>query len=268
MDISCVLLTWNSERYITSCLGSLITALKEGNLTYQIFIVDNGSRDKTVSILQTFQARNPEQIYPIYLQTNTGTTYSRNLALKQAIGRYVCIMDSDVEVTTGVFAYLTRTLESHSKIGLVAPKLLYPSGSLQKSTDVFPTITRKILRYFFLKALERREHKFAVHANSTTQRVQEVDYAISAMWLLKHEVVERIGLLDEKIFYAPEDVDYCLRIWKAGYTVVYDTSVSCVHHTQEISRGFRLNRAMLDHTLGLVYYFRKHRYVFRKPKVR
>ncbi len=94
-----------------------------------------------------------------------------------------------------------------------------------------------------------------------------VDYVISAMWVLKKEVLEKVGYLDENIFYAPEDVDYCRRLWLSGYSVVYDTRVSAIHHAQEISRGFKLNNATSSHIKGLIYYFWKHRYVF-SPSIR
>ena len=71
-------------------------------LTYEIFIVDNGSKDKTIDLLDRLQVKHPETIKLIFLNQNTGTTYSRNLALKKATGNYICIMDSDVEIFPGV----------------------------------------------------------------------------------------------------------------------------------------------------------------------
>jgi GT2 family glycosyltransferase len=265
MDISFILLTWNSERYIKKCLESLLESLSSLSYMTEIFVVENGSTDNTGSLLKIFQSNHPEQIFPIYLKKNTGTTYSRNLALKKAKGRYICIMDSDIEVSSEVFPTLLHTLRENEKIGLAAPRLVYPNGRLQKSTDVFPTIFTKFFRYLFLKAIEQREHNATISAERQNA-VREVDYAIAAMWLLKQEVAQQVGLLDEHIFYAPEDVDYCLRIWQAGYSIVYNPTVSCIHHTQEISRGFRINKAMLSHIQGLAYYFKKHRYLFSRPK--
>ena len=261
IELSFVLLTWNSERYIRKCLEALLADMAENQLTYEVYVIDNGSQDRTTSILREFQTLRPKQIIPIFLEKNTGTTYSRNLALKQAKGIYICIMDSDVEITPGAIKALSDTLKDKANVGLVAPKLVYPNGTLQKSTDAFPTILTKVLRYFFLKAIEKRENM-----RQPADGLREVDYAISAMWMLKREVLERVGLLDEKIFYAPEDVDYCFRIWKAGYQILYNPSVSCVHHTQEISRGLKINRATVNHICGLLYYFRKHQYFFKPPR--
>ncbi len=269
MDISFVLLTWNSEKYIKKCLDSLFISLFSESFSHEIFIADNGSKDATVSIIKSYQNQYPGCIRPIFLDRNTGTTYPRNLALKQANGRYIVIMDSDVEIHKGTISGLINNLDMNKNIGLAVPRLFYPNGNLQKSTDHFPTVFTKIFRYFFLKFMEKQENK-TVHEISRSHALRgnalcEVDYAISALWVMKREVLERVGLLDENIFYSPEDVDYCLRIRKAGYKILYNPMVSAVHHTQEISRGFKINRAKLSHIRGLFYYFRKHGYYFRKP---
>jgi GT2 family glycosyltransferase len=265
MDISCVILSWNSEPFIAKCLSTLILDLEQSGLSFEIFVVDNGSRDQTVPILNALQGQHPDRIVPLCLDHNTGTTYSRNLALRRANGRYICILDSDIEVLPGAIGRLIHTLEQDGHIGLVAPKALYPNGNLQKSTDVFPTLFTKAIRYLFLKLIEKHNNSRAKELTAQRSTPFEVDYAVSAMWVFKRELLERVGFLDERIFYAPEDVDYCLRIWKAGYKIVFDPAATCIHHTQEISRR-RINRAAMQHILGLCYYFRKHRYLFVRPK--
>jgi len=260
MNISFVLLTWNSERYIEKCLDSVFADVSNSRFSFEIFITDNGSKDKTVEILNSFRKKYPDRINLIFLKKNMGTTYSRNLALKKAKGDFIIIMDSDVEVFPGTVEKLINTLGKNGKAGLTCPKLLYPKGTLQKSTDNFPTIFTKIFRYFFLKKIEKRDNR------NLRLELREVDYAISAMWVLKREVLEKVGLLDENIFYAPEDVDYCMRIWKAGYRILYNPDVSCIHHTQEISRGLKINRSTIAHVRGLFYYFRKHNCLFKRPK--
>ena len=263
MDISVIILTWNSEKHLSRCLDTLLLDLCSDRFSYEVFIVDNGSSDNTISIIKSFDVQYPHHIIPIYLSANTGTTYSRNLALKQARGDYVIIMDSDIEIyQQGTIRRLLDTFHD-KKIGLVVPKLLYSNGSLQKSTDVFPTLFTKVFRYFFLKWIEKKGQTL-----NQASGLSEVDYAISALWVLKKEVLKNVGLLDENIFYAPEDVDYCLRIWLAGYKIVYNSEVSAIHHAQEISRGLKINQATINHIKGLVYYFKKHKYVLSRPRIR
>lgn len=261
MDLSFVILSWNSKRHLQRCLPSIMTSLDGEKYKYEVFIIDNGSKDGSVEFINDFNVRYPSLVKPMFLERNRGTTYSRNLALKKATGKYIVILDSDVELKDGVVEKLTAFLENNRSAGMVVPKLLYGNGALQKSTDDFPTFISKLYRYFFLKALEKRENQSA-----REERARRVDYAISAFWVVRREVREKVGLFDENLFYAPDDVDYCLRIWKSGYEILYVPQVYAIHYAQEISRGFKLNKALLEHVKGLVYYFIKHRYCFRKPR--
>ncbi|MFX0204105.1 MAG: glycosyltransferase family 2 protein, partial [Candidatus Hodarchaeota archaeon] len=246
IKISFILLTWNSEKYLGKCLNSLLANLRGSQFSHEVFIVDNGSKDTTVPMINSYLVRHPDVIVPIFLETNKGTTDSRNLGLRRARGRYIGIMDSDVEIPEGTIIQLVSTLEENENAGLVAPKVVYPNGNYQKSTDALPTVFTKLFRWFFLKSIEKKE-------KSQKQKVDlcEVDYAISAMWMLKSELLQIVGLLDENIFYAPEDLDYCVRVRQAGYKVLYDPRVAVVHHAQEISRGLRINRATVSHLKGL-----------------
>lgn len=261
MQLSIIMLTWNSDRYISECLQSIIDSIHLPQNEYEIFVVDNGSQDQTRAQIELYQQRYGTLIKSILLDSNTGTTYPRNLALKQSSGTYIAVMDSDMEINADTFKTLITTIEKNQRAGLVAPKLIYGSGALQKSTDQFPTLIHKIYRYLFLKQIELREDK-AKH----TLRTGKVDYAISAFWLFRRELLERIGYLDEKFFYAPEDVDFCLRVWKDGQQVLYVPESQAIHYAQELSRGLVFNKALAEHLRGMLYFFSKHRYVIRKPR--
>jgi GT2 family glycosyltransferase len=257
------MLAWNSANYLQKCLSSIFEDLSRSLLAFEVFVIDNGSRDQTREIIETFKARYPRQLHTTFLPQNVGTTVSRNLALKKARGEAIVVLDSDIEIVTpGTFQGLVDSLRGSPGTGLVAPRLVYNSGKLQKSIDRFPTLQSKFLRFFFLKSIEKWEAK-----NAAMQTPLEVDYAISAFWVIRGKILETVGLLDEQIFYAPEDVDFCLRIWQAGYKVVYFPTITCIHHAQEISRGLKFNKAMMQHFGGLIYYFRKHRYWFIPPRV-
>ena len=259
MNISFVILTWNSANHIKRCLEAIIEHMPPDLHPYEIFIVDNGSTDASIEIVEIFRKEYPEIISLIRLESNRGTTYSRNLALKQVKGKYIAVMDSDVELSSGAIEKLISVLQQDSRNGLVVPRLTYADGTLQKSTDNFPTVFTKLQRYFFLRFLEKKREA------EERKEAYPVEYAISAFWLLRRNVFQDVGLLDEKIFYAPEDVDYCLRIWKRGYRIIYVPEVSSIHDAQEITRNFRLNRATIEHIKGLIYYFNKHKYFMRKP---
>ncbi len=256
MLISAVILSYNSERHLESCLDSLLAALQGLPERSEILVVENGSRDRSADILRRYLGRHPDSVSGLFQDRNLGTTVSRNLALRQAAGRYILILDSDVTMPAGTLERLLGYLETHERCGLVAPRLVYPDGRPQLSVDRFPTLWRKLARLVSLRALERD-----LSDRGEEPRPREVDTAISAFWLLRRELLAEVGPLDERFFYAPEDLDYCLSIWLSGYTVVYEPRVDAVHDAQELSRGHRVNRFTLLHALGLLRYFLKHGYL-------
>lgn len=258
--ISLVILTHNSATHIDACLGSLLHN-GPGSELDEVLVVDNGSTDGTAAILNTYIDRHGPQMSVLWQSENIGTTRSRNLALRKARGQYIGVIDSDTVTPPNTLNSLLGILEKDETIGIVSPELVFPDGRVQLSADVFPTIPRKIQRYFRLRTLE---------ANASARPTEDlipVDYAISAFWIMGRGTVGRVGLFDENIFYAPEDADYCFRVWTGGLRVVQAKSVRAVHDARELSRSGRLNRASIEHIRGLVYFFRKHRYCLSLKRV-
>lgn len=255
--ISCIILTWNSSAYIEKCFDSVFKELDQSGMDYEILVIDNGSTDETLDFL-AHVARPELTVVP--LGHNTGTTFSRNIGLRMACGKYIAIMDSDIEITKpNTFSRLVHYLDQNSDVGIVAPQLRFPSGRFQKTVDIFPTLTHKIHRFLKLRAIEESE----ASCLKTSSDNRDVDYAVSAFWLMPQEVVRELGMLDENIFYAPEDVDYCLRCWLSGYRVVYMPAITATHHAQEISRRSILSRSFREHLKGLAYLYWKYKFVFR-----
>ena len=263
MKLSVIILTWNSELYIKQCLDSLIKDLIESNINFEIFVVDNGSLDKTKNILNEYK----EKINVIFLTKNNGTTFSRNLAIKKSTGDFLLFLDSDTKIiNVGTIKKLILIAQSNNNFGIVAPKLLLSDGTIQKSFKKFPTIIFKILKTipinFFKKlAIKDESYNFSIE----NDKLYKVDYCISACWLIPKEVISRVGILDEKIFYSPEDVDFCLRIWKSGYEVVWCPEVEIVHYCQRFS--YKHPMIAISHLLGLFYFFKKHKYYFSRSKI-
>ena len=255
VELSCILLTWNSAGYVEACLRSVFADLESCGLRHEILVIDNGSTDGTLEALARL-ARPSLTVVP--LGHNTGTTFSRNIGLRMARGDAVAILDSDIEIREpGTFAQVLQFLREHPDVGIAAPQLRFPSGRYQKTVDVFPTLTHKLRRFVHLRAMEEQEGREALGSAP-----RDVDYAVSAFWMMPRSVTARVGLLDEKIFYAPEDVDYCLRTALAGLRVVYLPGIVATHHAQEISRRSVFSRSFREHLKGLAYFYRKHGFVF------
>lgn len=262
--ISVCIITWNSELFIGQCLQSLLNELHQERFGYEIFCIDNGSSDQTLAILNEFKI-NPD-VRIVSLPHNRGTTYSRNLALKQARGDYILVLDADTRVQRGLLGTLIAVLQKNQKIGIVAPKLLYPDGECQISYKKFPTVPLKLFKAAPIKQLRELGTKMeSYHFPLNNSQLYVVDYCPSACWLIPARIIQKVGLLDERIFYSPEDVDYCLRVWLSAHHVVYCPQAQVIHDTQRLS--YKNKSIALSHLHGLGYFFRKYGYVFSRKSI-
>jgi len=191
------------------------------------------------------------------------------MAIRESRGDYILILDSDTEILPGALGALREALEGAPRAGIAAPRLLYPDGSVQPSCKRFPTALIKICKFSPFSWLQQLGEKAELYPPEVYSKgfkdVARVDYCISACWLVRRKAADAVGLLDEKIFYAPEDVDYCLRMWLAGWEILYVPSVGVIHHTQRRSHK-SLSMAWI-HAKGLFYYFRKHRYWLSRKRI-
>ena len=264
--VSIIILTWNSSKYIRRCVESIYENVK--GIPFEIIVVDNGSSDGTKEILKRY-SETKKNFKAIYLDKNYGTTKSRNIAIKESKGEFILFLDSDAEITYGTVEELIKTAENNAIASAVAPRLIYHDGSVQPSCKKFPNLTLKILKFLpfrKLNALGERMELYPSYVYSKEfKEIIPVDYCISACLLVKRDVLDKVGLFDERIFYAPEDVDLCVRMWLNGFKVLYNPNAVVIHHTQRLSkRNFRI---ALLHLKGLIYYFAKYGYLFSRERL-
>ena len=253
------MLSYNSLRTLDKSLNMVKDALSEFDGDSEVIVIENGSTDGSVDVLKELVSKNPNLIVPIFSDKNLGTTVSRNKALAHSTGEYVLVLDSDAFIDHECLNKLKLVLDTSPNVGLVCPKVFYGDGRFQLSTDQFPTLKRKLQRFFGLNEIQSK-------INHKELKSEYVDYAISACWLLRRNAVDAVGGFDERIFYAPEDVDYCITLWKTGFEIKFEPDAEMIHDAQELSRGGKINKYHVYHLLGLFYLFLKHRYVFSLNK--
>ena len=262
--ISFIIISWNSEKTIEMCLTSIEKKCREEKIDYEVLMVDNGSLDSTIDIINKKSEEMPIDL--TRLQKNRGTTYTRNIALKKCKGNIICILDSDAAFLQGNLREIISMLLSDYSIGIIAPQLVESGGNIQTSARKFPSVFGKISRIpKILFKLAVREYD--VYNSFPFSDITEVDCAISACWFFRRELLDEIGYLDERIFYSPEDVDYCLRARKKGKKIVYYPHFSVLHQTQQITHKKFFSGIAISHLFGLIYYFYKHKY-FTSPDIK
>jgi len=263
--IEFVILTWNSETCVERCLTSVLAIQ---TFDVKVHVVDNGSTDGTIGLLDAYAAASDGRMDIIKAGVNLGTTVSRNIALRMVDrdSNYVCVLDSDTVVNERAFEIMIAALDTDETIGLIGPTMHSSVGEKQLSGRNLPTADLKIRKAFPIGAVAEKAAHCEVPTAPVVNGLQDVGYLLSACWLMPRRTLSEVGLLDEEIFYAPEDVDYCVRVQNAGYRVVYCRDAEIVHEYQRLSKKKLLSRMNIAHIKGLGYYFKKHGYLLNSAK--
>jgi GT2 family glycosyltransferase len=265
-DISFVIISYNDAHRLPKALSSASLMSARAGFEYEIWVVDNGSSDHTQKLLASYGELLGPRLKTITLQSNTGTTYSRNQALRQASGRLICVLDSDAELLMDGLRHIDDLLTSLPEVGIVAPQIIMPDGAIYDSVKLLPTLQNKLgkLPQIFL---DRDGGHSDFYPDFPFQHLRCVQTAISCCWFFRRDLLDRIGLFDEAIFYSPEDLDWCLRTWKAGRAVVYYPHLQVLHHTRQITHRYPFSRIALSHFKGIIYYLNKHDYWFSRQAI-
>lgn len=244
-------------------MSSAALAARTSGLDYELLVVDNGSRDHTPQVLEALGQVLGPRLEVIPLGRNTGTTYSRNRALERAQGRLICVMDSDAEFLDLDLRPVAELLAALPQVGILGPAIIMPDGSTYNSAKLLPTLGDKLLKLPGI-LLRRPTINRDWYPDFPFRRLRSVHTVISCCWFLTRETWRRVGPLDEAIFYAPEDVDYCLRAWEAGLGVVYYPHLKVRHHTRHISHRNPFSATSFSHLKGLCHYLARHGYWFSR----
>lgn len=255
VDISIVLITWNAFNYLKKLLESI--KLHSKNFCYEIIIVDNNSRDGT----RDFIKKQYPEILLVENRENLGVARARNQGMKLANGKYIMILDVDMELIENSIFKIYRFMEENQDCGLIAAKLIYSSGELQYSCKTYPTIFSLLARRLDSISLVQNSSILKKHLmqNWDHNDIKEVDYVVGACQLIRRQVINTIGYYDDNIFYGPEDLDYCLRVWRAGWKVIYYPYTKIIHHEQRITKKIFISKITLKHIWGLIYIYYKYR---------
>jgi len=219
--VSVILVTYNTRELLARCLESLPAALE--GIPYEVWVVDNGSTDDTLSWLQ---AHHPE-IHVLTNPTNRGFAAANNRAMARAQGRYLLLLNTDTLPLPGSLATLVDYLERHPEVGIAGGGLLNPDGTPQGCAADFPTLGSELMLLLGPIGHRLLGPHFPYHP--PTEIPRRVDWVSGACLLIRREVVEAIGGLDEGYFLYGEEVDWCWRARHAGWEVAIVPQARVIH---------------------------------------
>lgn len=256
MKLTIVIITWKMKNYLVRCIESIKQSIHE--LDYEIIVIDNNSNDGTLEWL--YENKENYNLKIFSNDRNLGVAPARNIGLVNAKGKYILILDADIEVKSNAINILVDYLDNDMACGMVGSKLVYPDLSPQANCKRFPSLfTLLIKRFDWLKLVRDYEgYQRHIMSDFNHEETITVDYLIGACQLFRKELLVKVGLLDENIFYGPEDIDFCLRIRSTGSEIVYNCESIMVHYEQRITKKRIISKITFMHFLGILYFLNKY----------
>ena len=253
-DLSIIIVNRNTRELLRECLDSIAAA--PDAVRREVIVVDNGSADGSAEMVEgSFPT-----VHLIRNATNTGFAYPNNQGLAISSGRHVFLLNSDTVVKPHAMDRLVEFMDANPDVGACGPLIRYPDGRLQRSCRTFPTLWVHACDMLFLDRCFPRSRWFG---NQETwfdhQRTAPVDQPMGAALLVRREVVNSVGPLDERFRIYYNDVDWCYRIHRAGWKIYFVHDAEIIHHqgvtTRSENRQLELTAEM---TRNLFDYYRKH----------
>jgi len=281
MKLSIIIVSWNTQQLTLKCLKSIFKYVTDIN--FEVFLVDNNSNDRTLEEVENFKQKNRlDNLHIIANSKNVGFAKANNYALQlilrnstsqaqegkgkdslePGIDHFILLLNSDTQLIDNSIGKMIDFATRSEKIGIVGPKLLNPDRTLQRSCRRFPRLVDQVfvqLKFynFFPEKIKPVREYFMLDFDHN--QVREVDQVMGAAMLIRKEVFEKIGLLDEGFWAVFEEVDFCKRAKDAGYKIYFYPHCQIIHHKEQSFKQIASLKKQINFNQSLYRYFRKHR---------
>ncbi|MBN2190239.1 MAG: glycosyltransferase family 2 protein [Candidatus Aureabacteria bacterium] len=260
--LSIIIVNWNTEKILKKCLSLILKNI--GDISYEIIVVDNASSDRSVVMLE----ENFPDIKIIRNRENTGFARANNAGIKEAKGDLLLLLNPDCFIEDGTL--LEKWLEfmsSHTDTGISGCKLVFPDGRHQVGDAGYkPSFFAALNYYLFLSKIFPFVFKGLFLNSERYARKIEVDWICGAACMVRKAILNKTGLLDEKIFMFSEDIEWGCRIKSFGFKVYYLPFLKIIHlqgssvNMQDSNTQF--STLWLRNLRNIYAFFNKHPLIF------
>ncbi|MEI6627060.1 MAG: glycosyltransferase family 2 protein [bacterium] len=257
MDISIIIVNYKTRGLLKQCLRGIYKFAPQAN--FEIIVVDNNSQDGSVEMV----AEKFPQVRLLVATENLGYHKGNNWAIKEAKGKHVLILNTDIAFLDSAIQKMHDYLLFNDDVALVGPKLKNPDGSIQMSCMRFPTAMVPIYRRTFLGNLpagKRKTSQYLMH-DFSHQEIRQVDWILGACYMIRRDRLIKVGLMDEKLFLYFGDVALAKQFWDCGWKVMYFADTNIVHyHKRESATSGIFSKIFWIHIFDwfkYLYYYHK-----------
>lgn len=235
--VSLIIANWNGGEVMKNCLSSL-SSIDYPN--WELIIVDNGSGDGSEQYVKKFN-KLKGRFTLVKNRTNLGFAKANNQGYEKSEGKYILLLNNDTKVPADFLSKMINKMEEDKSIGLMQPKIFMmdKEGYLDNAGS-------------FMTDIGFLQHwGFLCHDGEEFNKEREIFSAKGACILIRRQVIERVGLFDEKFFSYFEESDFCWRVWLAGYRIIYYPKAHIYHKV-----GFTIKRL---NVFNINYHYYKNR---------
>jgi GT2 family glycosyltransferase len=253
VELSIIVVSWNAKSYVQECLTSL--SQQSLNVSIEIIVVDNASSDGTPEMVQQ---QFPHMIL-IRNSENLGFAKANNIGLRVAKGRYLCLINSDVNVPPECLQTIHDFMEQNPAVGVAGPRMLTTDGLVSRSYMRFPTLWNSFCNALSLDSVFKGSHLFGgvLMSDFDNKKTSEVDVLNGWFLVVRREAADLVGFLDESFFMYGEDIDWSYRFHHAGWGRVYFAGASALHYGGASSKAASTRFYIQMHRANLQYW-KKH----------
>lgn len=256
MDLSIIIISYNTKDLLFQCINSIPIALKDiPNLIYEVIIVDNDSIDGSVEMVrQTFPG-----VKIIQNSTNKGYAYAVNRGIEFASGEYLLLINSDIIFTENSIFPIIKYMENNARTGIAGPQLIYKNKDLQVSYEEINSLKKVLLEIIFINIIRKQIEKILIKFFSKKYKsIKSVGYICGAAMCIRRKLIEEIGYFDERFFFFAEDDDFCLRAHKAKWDVIFVPESRIIHDRGGSSKKKNPFFYMIQLEKSNLQFFAKH----------
>lgn len=249
MDLSIVIINWNTRDMLRDCLQTVFDGL--GSLRAEVIVVDNASTDGSPLMIE-------EEFSQVVLVTNAqnrGFAAANNQGFALAKGRHVLLLNSDTLVLGDTLPAMVAWMDAHPAASVMGPRVLNRDGSMQVSATGFPTLGRLVAQTLGLTRLQAFDGYRMERWDRRSER--RVEVISGCCMLVRGAALQKVGPLDDSFFFYGEETDWCRRFAKAGWEVVFAPVGEIVHFGGGSVRKLNHKRDVML-TEGTVRLHRKH----------
>lgn len=253
MDLTVIILSFNTKQLLKDCLKSIFD--KKWKHHIKVLIVDNNSSDGSADMVK----KNFPQVQLLESDKNLGFTAGNNLGLKDLQSKYALLLNSDTLVLDGSLDNLVNFMDT-SDYGIATCKLIDGAGKFQPNAGSLPTF---LPMFFWLSGLDDiLGHIFSINSYQEREidyysKDREVGWVSGTAFIIKNQVLKKIGVLDENIFMYGEDVEYCMRASREGIKVGFTNQTEIIHFGGKSTFAPKFNQWKGEFK-GLLYIYNKY----------